>query len=76
MVVTKFLAHKDVCELPEEDEFVKVGGRVGVVVECHDGDGDYPRYEVQLPSGRTNTFRASEVSRLPNQSEGKRQFYA
>jgi len=76
MVVTKYLAHKDTCELPDEDEFVRVGGRVGVVVECLDGEGSYPHFEVQLPSGRTNTFRASQISRIPDQSEGKREFYA
>ena len=50
MVVTKFLVHKDNCQLPEEDEFVKVGGRVGIVVDSHSRVGRYPAYEVQMPS--------------------------
>ena len=74
MVVTKFLSHKDNCRLPDEDEFVKVGGRVGIVIDVNDGRG-IPLFDVQMPSGRTNTFRASEITRMPDQSEGRRIFY-
>lgn len=75
MVVTKFLAHKDTCELPDEDEFVKVGARVGIVVETRRGKEPFPYFEVQMPSGRSDVFRASEVSRLDDQEIGRRQFY-
>jgi hypothetical protein len=75
MVVTKFLAHKDACELPREDEFVKVGGRIGVVIETQESMARYPLYEVQMPSGRSNTFHASEVHRIEDQEDGRRRFY-
>ena len=75
LVVTKFLAHKDMCELPEEDEFVKVGGRVGIVVESHQGRETFPTFEIQMPSGRSVVFHASEVKRLEDQEDGRRQFY-
>jgi hypothetical protein len=75
MVVTKFLHHKDNCELPAEDEFVRVKGRIGIVVESRVGTGKYPVFEVQLPSGRMNSFSASEVTRLPDQKEGRKRFY-
>ena len=75
MVVTKFLSHKDKCQLPGEDEFVKVGGRVGIVVESHAGRDDFPSFEVQMPSGRSNVFRASEVVRLDDQDSGRNKFY-
>ena len=75
MVVTKFLAHKDNCQLPSEDEFVKVGGRVGIVVDIDEGRGATPLFEVQMPSGRTTMFSAAEVNRLPDQDEGRRIFY-
>jgi hypothetical protein len=75
MVEDKFLRHKDGCELPCEDEFVKVGGRIGVVVEADIDTNPYPMFEVQMPSGRTNTFRASEVVRV-DQEDGRRKFYA
>jgi hypothetical protein len=75
MVEEKFLRHKDSCELPNEDEFVKVGGRIGVVIEANIDADPYPKFEVQMPSGRTNTFRASEVIRI-DQVDGRRRFYA
>lgn len=75
MVVTKFLAHKDSCTLPSEDEFVKVGGRIGIVIEAQESVADYPLYEVQMPSGRSNVFRAAEVSRIDDQDRGRRSFY-
>ena len=75
MVVTKFLTHKDSCQLPDEDEFVKVGGRVGIVIDTHTNVTDYPLYEVQMPSGRSNVFHASEVSRFEDQDSGRRIFY-
>lgn len=75
MVVTKFLTHKDSCQLPREDEFVKVGGRVGIVIETQTNVADYPLYEVQMPSGRSNMFHASELSRFEDQDTGKRIFY-
>ena len=75
MVVTKFLTHKDNCILPDEDEFVKVGGRVGIVIETRVGKEPYPHYEIQMPSGRSSVFRASEVSRLHDQEHGRRMFY-
>jgi hypothetical protein len=75
MVVTKFLYHKDNCLLPSEDEFVKVGGRVGIVVDTHSRVGRYPSFEVQMPSGRTNMLAASQVARVHDQEEGRRQFY-
>ena len=74
MVEGKFLRHKDNCTLPCEDEFVKVGGRIGVVIEANIDANPYPRFEVQMPSGRTNTFRASEVIRV-DQDDGRRRFY-
>ena len=75
MVVTKFLSHKDNCKLPDEDEFVKVGGRIGIVIETHVGKDPYPMYEIQMPSGRANVFRASEISRIDDQDIGRRKFY-
>lgn len=75
MVVTKFLSHKDSCQLPGEDEFVMVGGRIGVVVDARPGREMFPLYEVQMPSGRSNVFRASEVSRLDDQEDGRRKFF-
>jgi hypothetical protein len=75
MVVTKFLQHKDHCVLPDEDEFVKVGGRVGIVVDCNVEDRRYPEFEVQMPSGRTSLFPASQIARMPNQEEGRRVFF-
>ncbi len=75
MVVTKFLSHKDHCQLPDENEFVKVGGRVGIVVESHAGRDEFPFFEVQMPSGRSNVFRASEVVRLDDQDTGRNKFY-
>ena len=75
MVVTKFLAHKDNCTLPMEDEFVKVGGRVGIVIDTQTSIAEYPLYEVQMPSGRSNVFHASEVSRFEDQNTGRRIFY-
>jgi hypothetical protein len=75
MVVTKFLSHKDACQLPDDDEFVKVGGRIGIVVDVHDLSTDYPMFEVQMPSGRSNVFRAAEVTRLPDQDMGREKFF-
>lgn len=75
MVVTKFLSHKDSCILPLEDEFVKVGGRVGIVIESQVGKDSFPMYEIQMPSGRSNVFRASEVSRIDDQDHGRLKFY-
>ena len=75
MVVTKFLAHKDTCQLPGEDEFVKVGGRIGIVIDTQSSVADYPLYEIQMPSGRSNMFHAAEVSRIPDQDQGRRKFY-
>jgi hypothetical protein len=75
LVVTKFLNHKDACQLPSEDEFVKVGGRVGIVIESRPKVEAYPVFEVQMPSGRTNNFRAAEITRMDDQDEGRRQFY-
>ena len=75
MVVTKFLSHKDNCQLPDEDEFVKVGGRIGIVIESHVGKDEFPFFEVQMPSGRSNVFRASEVIRLYDQDLGRNKFY-
>ena len=75
MVVTKFLSHKDNCQLPDEDEFVKVGGRIGIVVETQIGKDAFPLYEIQMPSGRSNVFRASEVTRIENQDLGRNRFY-
>ena len=74
IVETRFLRHKDRCELPREDEYVRVGNRIGVVIEANIDADPYPRFEVQMPSGRTNTFRASEVVRV-DQEEGRRRFY-
>jgi len=75
MVITKFLSHKDVCRLPGDDEFVKVGGRVGIVIDTQDGRDDYPLFEVQMPSGRSNMFHAAEITRLDDQDLGRRRFY-
>ena len=76
MVVTKFLAHKDNCRLPDEDEFVSIGGRVGIVVDRHVGKSSkIPSYEVQMPSGRTSLFHAAEITRLDDQEQGRRRFY-
>lgn len=75
MVVTKFLSHKDNCMLPGEDEFVKVGGRIGIVIETQIGNDDFPLYEIQMPSGRSNVFRASEVTRIDDQNLGRHRFY-
>ncbi len=75
MVVTKFLSHKEICHLPDDDEFVKVGGRVGIVIDTHGGRDDYPIFEVQMPSGRSNVFHAAEVTRLEDQDLGRRKFY-
>lgn len=76
LVVTKFLAHKDACQLPAEDEFVSIGGRVGVVVDTHNANpGRIPTFEVQMPSGRTSLFHAAEVTRIEDQDEGRRRFY-
>ena len=54
---------------------MKVGGRIGVVVEAELDANPYPMFEVQMPSGRTNTFRASEVIRV-DQEDGRRRFYS
>ena len=75
MVVTKFLSHKDNCQLPDEDEFVRVGGRIGIVVETQVGKDEFPLYEIQMPSGRSNVFRASEVTRIEDQGLGRDRFY-
>ena len=75
MVVSKFLSHKDNCKLPNEDEFVKVGGRVGVVIDSKTSLAKYPLYEIQMPSGRSNLFHASEVTRLEDQDLGRQRFY-
>lgn len=75
MVVTKFLAHKDTCQLPEEDEFVKVGGRIGIVIDTQTSVAEYPLYEIQMPSGRSNVFHASEVARMEDQDNGRRKFF-
>lgn len=75
MVVTKFLAHKDACELPCEDEFVKVGGRIGIVIDTQESIADYPLFEVQMPSGRSSTFHAAEVTRVEDQDLGRRRFF-
>jgi hypothetical protein len=75
MVVTKFLAHKDSCTLPREDEFVKVGGRIGIVIDAQENVVDYPLYEVQMPSGRSTTFHAAEVTRIEDQELGRRRFF-
>jgi hypothetical protein len=75
MVFTKFLMHKDNCTLPAEDEFVKVGGRIGIVIETQVGRDAYPVYEVQMPSGKANVFRASEITRLNDQELGRRTFF-
>ena len=69
MVVTKFLAHKD------DDEFVMVGGRVGVVVDIQPNVTEFPLYEVQMPSGRSNIFHAAEISRVGDQDQGRQRFY-
>ena len=75
MVVTKFLTHKDTCKLPGDDEFVKVGNRVGIVIDTHAITTDYPLFEIQMPSGRSNVFHASEVTRLDDQESGRRKFF-
>ena len=75
MVEAKFLRHKDTCQLPREDEFVRVGGRIGVVIEVDMVNNTYPMFEVQMPSGRTSAFRASEVFRIPDQDNGRSRFY-
>jgi len=76
MVVTKFLAHKDNGQLPDDDEFVAVGGRVGIVVDRHlVRPGRIPSFEVQMPSGRTSLFHAAEISRIDDQELGRRRFY-
>ncbi len=74
MVETHFLRHKDACRLPLKDEYVRVAYRVGVVIETNIDADPYPKFEVQMPSGRTSTFRASEVVRV-DQEEGRRRFY-
>lgn len=76
MIGDKFLAHKDACQLPTEDEFVSIAGRVGVVTEVHAGGRKYPKFTVQFPSGREQTFPASKVERFPDQVEGRKRFYA
>ena len=35
----------------------------------------YPMFEIQMPSGRTSAFRASEVFRIPDQDDGRSRFY-
>lgn len=75
MVVTKFLAHKDACRLPDDDEFVMVGGRVGVVIDTQQNVTRFPLYEIQMPSGRSNIFHAAEISRLGDQDLGRERFY-
>ena len=75
MVVTKFLAHKDSCQLPGEDEFVKVGGRIGIVIDTQTRVAEYPLFEIQMPSGGSNMFHAAEVSRLEDQDLGRRKFF-
>ncbi|UCC94150.1 MAG: hypothetical protein JSW25_05680 [Thermoplasmata archaeon] len=58
-----------------DDEFVKVGGRIGIVVDTNDLASEYPLFEVQMPSGRSNMFRAAEVTRMDDQDLGRRKFY-
>jgi hypothetical protein len=36
---------------------------------------DYPLFEIQMPSGRSNVFHASEVTRLDDQEFGRRKFF-
>jgi hypothetical protein len=45
------------------------------VIESQESIARYPLFEVQMPSGRSNTFHASEVSRLEDQDRGRREFY-
>jgi hypothetical protein len=75
VVETFFLRHKDSCRLPAEDEFVRVGTIVGVVMEVHDDGKRKPLCTVQYPSGRMRDFRAREVKRFEDQEEGRRRFY-
>jgi|MudIll2142460700_1097286.scaffolds.fasta_scaffold1509635_1 hypothetical protein len=75
MVGDKFLEHKDKCTLPREDEFVSIGGRVGVVIEVHVLGRAFPRFTVQFPSGREDVFPAHRVERFGDQDEGRRRFY-
>ena len=64
IVETYFLRHKDHCQLPAEDEFVHVVGKVAIVVEVADGAGRFPVFTVQYPSGRMRDYRAREVVRF------------
>ena len=75
IVETRFLQHKDHCQLAGEDEFVKAGGRVAIVVEVKETRGRFPVLTVQFPSGRMRDFRAHEVVRYEDQAEGRRLFY-
>jgi hypothetical protein len=75
MVETTFLRHKDSCELPREDDYVRFASSVGVVVEVRDGPRGFPVLTVQFPSGRMRDLGACEVAVVPDQEEGLRRFY-
>jgi hypothetical protein len=70
-----FLKHKDNCQLPAEDEFVRVGTTVAITIGINDNRQGFPLFTVQYPSGRSRDFQASEVNRFEDQEEGRRRFY-
>jgi hypothetical protein len=75
IVETRFLHHKDHCQLPAEDEFVRAGGRVGIIVEVLVRPKGFPFFTVQFPSGKMRDFSAREVMRFEDQEDGRRRFF-
>lgn len=76
MVETRFLHHKDSCKIPREDEFVKVGNRVGIVVEVLKRQRAFPKLTVQFPSGNMQEYGASEIVYPEDQEKSRAEFFA
>ncbi|NIV81082.1 MAG: hypothetical protein GWN39_20580 [Thermoplasmata archaeon] len=45
------------------------------MIDTQSSTVEYPLYEIQMPSGRSNFFHASEVTRVDDQDHGRRKFF-
>ena len=75
MVETKFLHHKDSCNLPTLGEIVRVNAALAIVDGVDEGAGGFPLLTVHLPSGREEVLEASQVGRIRSQNEARERFF-
>ncbi len=75
MVETKFLHHKDTCDLPRLGEIVRVQAALAIVDEVDNGEGNYPVLTVHLPSGRERVLGVWDVGRVRDQEAARERFF-